>query len=91
MGALKRDDGTLSTDPHEMRQLASWYYEQLLSAEEVSQNVVAMKGIVIGTRNPCVTDRITQTLLCPFSSSKVLQALNVGRLGQSMKGELVLG
>ena len=75
MGALKRDDDTLSTDPNQMRELASRYYEQLLSADEVSQNVLAMRGIVFGTTKPCVTDRMVQTLLCPFSSFEVLQAL----------------
>ena len=40
MGALKRDDGTLATDPDEMRELASRYYEQLLSIDEMSQNVL---------------------------------------------------
>ena len=58
-----------------MRELASRYYEQLLSADEVSQNVLAMRGIVFGTTKPCVTNRMVQTLLCPFSSSKVLPAL----------------
>ena len=75
MGALKRDDGTLATDLDEMRELASRYYEQLLSTDEVSQNVLAMRGIVFGTTKPCVTNRMVQTLLCPFSSSEVLQAL----------------
>ena len=46
MGALKRNDGTLSTNPDEMREIASRYYEQLLSSDEVSQNVLAMRGIV---------------------------------------------
>ena len=64
--ALKRDTSTLSTNSDEMRELASRYYEQLLSADEVSQNVLAMRGIVFGTTKPCVTDRMVQTLLCPF-------------------------
>ena len=75
MGALKRDDGTLATDPDEMRELASRYYEQLLSVDEVSQNVLEMRGIVFGTTKPCVTNRMVQTLLCPFASFEVLQAL----------------
>ena len=56
MGALKRDDNTLSMDPHEMREFASPYYEQLLFAKEMSQNVLAIRGIVFGTTKLCVTD-----------------------------------
>ena len=41
----------------------------------MSQNVLAMRGIVFGTTKPCVTNRMVQTLLCPFSSCEVLQAL----------------
>ena len=58
-----------------MRELASRYYEQFLSVDEVSQNVLSMRGIVFGTTKLCVTNRMVQTLLCPFSSSEVLQAL----------------
>ena len=46
MGALKKDDDTLATNPDEMREITSWYYEQLLSADEESKNVLAMRGIV---------------------------------------------
>ena len=34
-----------------------------------------MRSIVFGTTKPCVTNRMVQTLLCPFVSSEVLQAL----------------
>ena len=60
MGALKRDNDTLSTNLDEMREITSRYYEQLLSVDEVSQNVLAMRGIVFGTTKPSVTDRMVQ-------------------------------
>ena len=47
----------------------------MLSANEVSRNVFAMRGTVFGTTKPHVADQMVQTLLCPFSSCEVLQAL----------------
>ena len=75
MGLLKRDDDTLSMDLVEMRELTSWYYEQLLLVDEVNRHVLEMRGIVFGTTKTCVTHRIVQTLLCHLSSFEVLHAL----------------
>jgi hypothetical protein len=67
---LKRSDGSWATDPVEMGQMASSFFQNLYAKEDNLE-----PDIVLGLMNACVTDEMNAKLCAPFTEKEISDAL----------------
>ena len=72
---LRRPDGTFESDPVGMREMATSFYRDLLSAESESESVLECRQQVLGYVRRSVTLEMCGQLLAPFSETELLTAL----------------
>ena len=68
---LKRLDGSYTTDDSEMRDIATTYYHQLLSAKSFSEEDLNKRQLVLETTQQKVTHVMASQLLQPFTDTEV--------------------
>ena len=69
--SLKRLDGSYTTDDSEMRDIATTYYHQLLSAKSFLEEDINKRQLVLETIQQKVTHVMASQLLQPFTDTEV--------------------
>jgi hypothetical protein len=72
---LRKDDGSLTTSPSEMRQIATQFYQDLLSAEEITQEMLNCRQKIWSTIRPIVTMEMKDTLRLRFTTNELWEAV----------------
>ena len=71
---LRRTDGSLSTEPAEMREIATEFYSELLSEEALSPTCQGNRQEVLRHVRRSVTDAMRGRLSAPFSCCELAEA-----------------
>ena len=87
---LRRPDGSFASEPEDIRELASSFYRELLSAEAPSENQLACRPEVWGHVRRVVTSEMQDALLSPLTCEELAKALHA-LLRDSCPGEDGLG
>ena len=74
ISCLKCHDGSYTTDPSQMRQIASNYYENLLKARPFSRDDLFKRDIVWSRIQSRVSIQLSECLLKPLSPQETLKA-----------------
>ena len=64
---LKNLDGSLTTSPEEMRQIASEFYQELLSADPLSEEILQSRDKIWSRIQPRVTEGMREALKAPLT------------------------
>ena len=72
---LRRTDGTLATEPEELREIASQFYRELLTEDALSPTSLESRQRVLSHVRRSVTEDMRLRLLAPFTSSELHDAL----------------
>ena len=73
--SLRRSDGSIATDPEELRTIATHFYSSLLTCDEISGTSRESRQRVLRHVQRSVTDDMRRRLLAPFTESELLDAL----------------
>ena len=73
--SLRHSDGSITTDPEELRTIATHFYSSLLTCDEASGTFRESRQRVLRHVQRSVTDDMRRRLLAPFSESELLDAL----------------
>ena len=73
--SLRRFDGSIATDPMELRTIATHFYSSLLTCDETSGTSGESRQRVLRHVQCSVTDDMRRRLLAPFTESELLDAL----------------
>ena len=73
--SLQRSDGSIATDPEELRTNATHFYSSLLTCDEISGTSGESRQRVLRHVQRSVTDDMRRRLLAPFSESELLDAV----------------
>ena len=74
---LRRTDGTLATEPAEMREIATQFYRELLSEEAPSATCAESRQRVLRHVRRSVTDDMRSRLSAPFTCCELSKAVRV--------------
>lgn len=72
---LRRTDGTLATEPAEMREIATQFYRELLSEEAPSSTCAESRQRVLRHVRRSVTDDMRYRLSAPFTCCELSEAV----------------
>ena len=72
---LCRQDGTMATEPEEMREIATQFYRILMTEEAPSDAGLESRHLVLSHVQRTVTDDMRAQLMAPFSICEIHDAL----------------
>ncbi len=72
---LKRRDGSLTTVPEEMRQVATDFFQDLLSSKALSSEVLECRQRIWDKVHPKVTSTMRQSLDAPIQEEELAEAI----------------